>query len=93
MVLAWLFSANRDETQFPHADRFDIARTPNRHLAFGHGIHFCLGAPLARLEAKVALPMLLEQLPNLQRVPNVPIRANMSLVFVVQNLPVTFDPS
>lgn len=93
MVLAWLFSANRDEAQFPNAERFDITRTPNRNIAFGHGIHFCLGAPLARLEAKVALPMLLEQLPNLQRVPNVPIRANMTLVFMVQNLPVTFDPS
>src|SRR5215813_7915972 len=61
IVLLWIASANRDATQFPSPDRFDIHRVPNPHLAFGHGIHYCLGAPLARLEAKIALELLLER--------------------------------
>ena len=59
MVLAVIGSANRDLTVFPDPGRFDIARDPNPHLAFGHGPHFCLGAPLARLEARIALADLL----------------------------------
>jgi cytochrome P450 len=65
-LFAWLSAANRDPAVFPDPDRFDVERTPNRHIAFGHGGHFCLGAPLARLEAAVALPMVLEQLPDLR---------------------------
>jgi cytochrome P450 len=61
IILLWIASANRDATQFPDPDRFDIHRVPNPHLAFGHGIHFCLGAPLARLEATLALGLLLER--------------------------------
>jgi len=57
-------SANWDERQFPDPERFAIERTPNRHLTFGHGIHFCLGAPLARLETKIALEILLEVMPR-----------------------------
>jgi cytochrome P450 len=89
-VLAWLASANRDPAQFPQAEQFDVKREPNRHLTFGHGIHFCVGAPLARLEARVALPMMLEQLKDLRRVENIPIVIRSGLVFVIQNLPVTF---
>ena len=66
MVLAWTASANRDAAQFPQSDHFNIEREPNRHLAFGHGIHFCVGAPLARLELNVALPILFERLPGLR---------------------------
>jgi cytochrome P450 len=92
VVLAWTASANRDPSRFPHPDRFDIEREPNRHLAFGHGIHFCVGAPLARLEAKIALPMMLQQLKNLQRVEGVPIMVHAGIVFVIRSLPVTFQP-
>lgn len=70
-----------------------MEREPNRHFAFGHGIHFCIGAPLARLEARIALPMLLEQLRDLKRAPGVPITIRTGLVFVIRNLPVTFQPA
>jgi cytochrome P450 len=54
-------AANRDGDAFPEPDRFDIARTPNRHVAFGHGIHVCLGAALARLEARIAFERLVSR--------------------------------
>ncbi|HZQ85334.1 MAG TPA: cytochrome P450 [Acidimicrobiales bacterium] len=61
-------SANRDENVFPDASTFDIRRTPNEHVAFGFGTHFCLGASLARLELRVLFEELLEQLPDLELV-------------------------
>jgi cytochrome P450 PksS len=66
LVYAVLGSANRDERQFPDPDTLDLTREPNRHLAFGLGIHYCLGAPLARLEAQIAFGTLLRRLPNLR---------------------------
>jgi cytochrome P450 PksS len=66
MVLAAIASANRDERQFQNPDRLDIAREPNRHLAFGQGIHFCLGASLARLEGQLAINALLAGTRDLQ---------------------------
>jgi cytochrome P450 len=68
-VFLLLAAANRDPAQFPEPDRFDIARTPNKHIAFGYGIHFCLGAALARLEGPIALNALFERWPE-ARIPN-----------------------
>ncbi len=93
-MLAWIGSANRDEAQFPSADRFELERAPNRHLAFGHGIHFCLGAPLARLEARIALEGMAARLGNLRRVPDVALEPfGGPVVFGVRHLPVTFEPA
>lgn len=64
-VIVGVASANRDETAFVNAHAFDIARNPNPHIAFGLGIHYCLGAPLARLEGKIAFDALLARFPNL----------------------------
>jgi cytochrome P450 len=90
-VLAWIASANRDPAQFPDPDRFDIRREPNRHLAFGQGIHFCAGAQLARLEARITLTMLLEQMPDLGRVAGAPLKVHAWYFFRLRNLPVTFE--
>jgi cytochrome P450 len=66
-VVPLLGSANRDERQFADPDRFDVARSPQAHVAFGFGEHFCLGAALARLEARAALEALVPELPGLER--------------------------
>jgi len=65
-VLLMLSAANHDPAQFPDPDRLDIARPDNRHLAFGYGIHFCLGAPLARLEAEIAFSSFLERFKHIE---------------------------
>lgn len=63
-------SGNRDEAVFSQADEFQLQRMPNHHLAFGHGVHFCVGAALARLEGRVAFEVLCQRLPNLCLVPD-----------------------
>jgi cytochrome P450 PksS len=66
MTLGVIGSANHDETVFENPDELQITRDPNRHLSFGQGIHFCLGAPLARMEAQIAFTALLKRLPDLR---------------------------
>lgn len=66
-LVAWIGAANHDPAQFQEPERFWADRSPNRHIAFGHGVHFCLGAPLALLEASIALLGLYTRFPNLRR--------------------------
>jgi cytochrome P450 len=72
LLMVWVAAANRDPAQFAHPQEFDIARDPNPHLAFGRGIHFCVGAPLARLEGRVAMNLLLDRYPRLRCDPEDP---------------------
>ncbi|HET9731917.1 MAG TPA: cytochrome P450 [Acidimicrobiales bacterium] len=91
-VLLVFGAANRDDREFDDADRFDIDRRTDRHLAFGHGIHHCLGASLARLEARIAFEALLDQLPDYEldgpgdRLHSGPIRGYV-------HLPIAFRPT
>jgi cytochrome P450 family 109 len=65
-VMAWIGSANRDETVFDKPDVFDINRSPNNYLSFGAGVHFCLGSQLAKLEAKICITEMIKSLPNMK---------------------------
>ncbi|MFL5706188.1 MAG: cytochrome P450 [Ktedonobacteraceae bacterium] len=92
-VQVFFSSANRDESVFPDADCFDIRRSPNRHLGFGHGIHFCLGAPLARLEGTIALRMMLERFSSIQLFPDTLFEPAWGVTMQgVKHLPITFAP-
>jgi cytochrome P450 len=70
LLMIWTAAANRDERRFPEPEMFDPARDPNPHLGFGRGIHFCMGAPLARLEVRIALNKLLKRFPKIHTHPD-----------------------
>ena len=80
-VISWIGSANRDEEVFERPDEFDIRRRNNRHLAFGFGPHYCLGASLASLEAQVAVDALLERTRSFRRPDDAPLPLHPSIVF------------
>ncbi|MDG5472213.1 cytochrome P450 [Jeotgalibacillus sp. ET6] len=90
-VLASLSSANRDEEKFTDADTFDVTRNPAGHVAFGFGIHFCLGAPLARLEGKIALESLLTAFPSIQMSQEQPQWINQFLLRGLKELNVQLE--
>src|SRR6202166_304343 len=79
-VIAVMGAANRDLNRLPDPDRLDLARTDNRHLAFGWAAHFCFGAALARIEGQISFAAILRRMPNLalQQVP-LPWRTNLGL--------------
>ncbi len=91
MVFAVIASANRDERQFADPDALDLTREPNKHLAFGLGPHFCLGAPLARLEGQIAINTLLRRIPDMRLTgaPDVPRWRSGLLLRGLESLAVT----
>jgi cytochrome P450/DNA-binding transcriptional regulator YbjK len=89
-VLTVVAAANRDPERFREPDRLDLTRPDNRHLSFGGGIHFCLGAPLARLEGEVALRALAQRLPGLQLATDEPTWRPNPFLRGLESLPVTF---
>jgi cytochrome P450 len=89
-IQVFLSSANRDATIFPNPDQFDIRRSPNRHIAFGHGVHFCIGAPLARLEGAIALRTLLKRFSSIQFPATLFEPLEGQLIQGVKCLPITF---
>lgn len=92
LVLPMVGSANRDPQVFAEPDRFDIARDPNPHVAFGHGAHFCIGAPLSRMEAKIALTDLLERFARIELASDEPWEPRKALnVHGPHSLPVRFE--
>jgi cytochrome P450 len=91
MAFQMLGSANRDPAQFSDPNTFDIGRSPNRHIAFGQGIHFCIGAPLSRTEGEIVFSSILERMPNIGLIDADPVwdvrKANSR---VLRTLPVAF---
>src|SRR5262245_51636913 len=90
MVLPFMGAADRDPAQFPDPDRLDIARADNRHMAFGWGIHFCLGAPLARVEGQIAINTLVRRLPKLALATDTPQYRQSLTLRGLAALPVAF---
>ncbi len=90
MVMPFIGAADRDPAQFPDPDRLDIGRSDNRHIAFGWGIHFCLGAPLARVEGQIAINTLVQRLPKLALATDTPQFRESLTLRGLTSLPVQF---
>jgi cholest-4-en-3-one 26-monooxygenase len=92
-VVLYYASANRDEDVFADPHRFDVARTPNDHLAFGGGgVHYCLGANLARAEIKATMRQIVERLPDIE-LAGEPRRLHSDFVNGIKSMPVRFTPA
>lgn len=90
LVAAMIGAANRDPAQFSDPDRLDIARRENNHIAFGNGIHHCLGAPLARLEGEIAINAVLSRCPDLRLTDETPVWRKNIMIRNLKSLPVVF---
>jgi pimeloyl-[acyl-carrier protein] synthase len=90
LVMPFIGAADRDPDQFPDPDRLDLGRSDNRHIAFGWGIHFCLGAPLARIEGQIAIDTLVRRLPRLTPATDRPQYRQSLTLRGLEALPVTF---
>ena len=93
VVTAWLAAANRDRRVFTDPARFDLRRSPNPHLTFGHGIHFCIGAPLARLEARIAMELLLLRYRTIAVDTGAAVSRNPWVMLAPTKLPVEVTPA
>ena len=87
--MTWIGAANRDDEQFSEPNRFVPDRRPNQHLGFGYGSHFCLGAPLARLEAKIALQQLLSRTNEIEIRDEKLSPVRSSFIYGVESLPIS----
>jgi cytochrome P450 len=90
-LIMWYPSVNRDEDVFPDGDVFNVERSPNEHLAFGIGEHFCLGAGFARLELRVMFEELLQRLPDIEQAGEAE-RLKSTFIGGIKHLPVRFTP-
>ncbi|WP_289138940.1 cytochrome P450 [uncultured Brevibacillus sp.] len=91
-VISWVAAANRDEAKFQNPDTFIVDRKPNAHLAFGFGIHFCLGAPLARLEGQIAIQAIARRLQHIRFVSGTELTPIPSpFVYGVKQFPIAFE--
>ena len=94
IMLCWLASANRDEKIFDRPEDFDVSRNPNPHLSLGFGVHYCVGANLARLEARIALETLLEKTRHMERADDDPLPLHPSPVFrAASRIQVRLEPA